>query len=101
MSNGCKVCGRKIPVTRKLTVSRWNGAECPQCKSYMQFSHKTYLFQDALSLGSFGVLWLMFSREMYWLGGLGLLLTVAASILVACYSELVPDPAHAHRVPKQ
>ena len=66
----------------------------------MKFSKRTYLLLDVLYIAMCAALGLTFGREMYWLGGFLLVSVLGASFWLAYSSELVPDSAHAHRVPK-
>jgi len=66
----------------------------------MKFSKRTYLLLDVLYIALFAALGITFGKEMFWLGGFLMISIVGASFWLAYSSELVPDSAHVHRVPK-
>lgn len=95
----CLVCGEKIPLIRHMTISSFNGAECPNCHSYMLFNRRVFLLQILLVILIFPLLNEIVEKHNYLFGFLGLFLLVCTSISVAYYAEYRIDPSHASRLP--
>ena len=80
-----------------MIISYYNGAECPQCHSYMTFSKKTHLMQLAIFVLIFPAVSLINSY------GYLVALLACISILILLFSinyfsKYKIDPAHESRL---
>jgi len=94
----CLVCNEKIPFLQLICMTRYSGAECSHCHSYM--THKKYIFllQDVLFILIFPCLAIMFNFKQYLLGSAGLILVLTSSFMLIYLSKFKIDPAHKHRL---
>lgn len=94
----CLVCGSKMPLLRHVSISLFNGAECPQCHSYMTFKKRTFVVQFFLYIMLFPVFEIVFVDKNYFLGVAGLTLILLCSFFVTYSAKYVVDPAHRGRL---
>jgi hypothetical protein len=94
----CLVCGEKIPLIQRFTVSRHSGAECPYCHSYMTFRKSIFLIQEFNYFCLFPAFFLVFKTNFSFLGWLWLLLGFIVSLVLNVHAEFIIDPAHKHRL---
>ncbi len=94
----CRVCGTKIPLLRHLTISCFNGAECPQCHSYMRFNASVCIVQLFIFILIFPAL--AYFEQDKLLGLFFLVAVIALSSLVSYFSSYKVDPTHVSRIKK-
>ncbi len=87
----CLVCGEKIPLIRRMSISIFTSVECPSCKIHMTFKKYIFILQMLILILIYPSLSLIFVESYYFLGSLALTFVMIILFLVTYTAEYKID----------